>query len=384
MTARQLDTSPKRLRERAGALPAIAEARAAAAELPLLLVGGAVRDLMLGFDRVDVDLAVEAQPADVAELARRLDPGARVHDRFGTATARLGGTDVDLAATRAETYERPGALPAVRPASLGDDLARRDFTINAMALWLTGEPRLVDPHDGVADLEAGTLRTLHGRSFVDDPTRALRAARYAARLDLMLDRATEQGLRAADLATVSAERVEAELRRLAEEPDPARALRLLVDWGVAEANVELVETALGAREGTGWGEVADAATVLLGAGAVQAGRYRAPDTVGKARELAAVDASLPPSELTARARGHTGAELVIARALGAGWLDRYVGEWRDLRLEIGGADLLAAGIPEGPAIGRGLAAALAAKLDGQVEGRDQELATALEAARRHR
>jgi tRNA nucleotidyltransferase (CCA-adding enzyme) len=100
-----------------------------------------------------------------------------------------------------------------------------------------------------------------------------------------------------------------------------------------------------------------------------------------ARGLASLDPALPPSELTAKARGRSGVELVVARALGAEWLDRYVAEWRAVRLEIGGNDLLAKGVPEGPAVGRGLAAALAAKLDGEVEGREEELAKALEAAR---
>jgi tRNA nucleotidyltransferase (CCA-adding enzyme) len=381
MTAAEEDISPSRLRERADALPAITEVRDAAGTLPLFLVGGVVRDLILGLGRLDLDIAAEAMPADVAAFARRLDPAARVHERFGTATANVAGTTVDLAATRAELYEEPGALPSVRPASLADDLSRRDFTINAMALSLTGEARLVDPYGGLADLRAGKLRALHERSFVDDPTRALRAARYASRLDLVLDPETESALRAADLGTVSAERVEAELRRLAREPDPARALGLLVGWGLVEADVDLARAVLEVRDRPAWAGLADTAPVLLAGGAVEAGRYRAPDAIGTARELAVIDSSLPPSELAAKARGHGGVELVVARALGATWLDRYVAEWRAVRLEIDGNDLLDAGVPEGPAIGRGLAAALAAKLDGRVEGREQELAAALEAAR---
>jgi tRNA nucleotidyltransferase (CCA-adding enzyme) len=381
MTPPEQDISAERLRERAEELPAIAEVAAAAERLPLFLVGGAVRDLILGLDRVDVDLAVEAEPGAVAALARRLDPEARVHDRFGTATARVDGAPVDIAATRAETYERPGALPTVRPASLAEDLARRDFTINAMALAVTGEPRLVDGYGGLGDLRERRLRALHEHSFVDDPTRALRAARYATRLDLALDGATERGLRVADLVTVSAERVEAELRRLAAEAEPVRGLRLLVDWGLVEADVGLAESALRVRDRPGWRELADPASVLLVAGAVKGGQYRAPDAMTAARELAALDARHRPSELTARTRGRIGLELVVARALGASWLDRYVAEWRAVRLAIDGTDLLAAGIPEGPAIGRGLAAALAAKLDGEVEGREEELAAALPAAR---
>ena len=116
------------------------------------LVGGAVRDLLLGRDRADIDVAVEGE---VAELARRLGGEVRAHERFATATVRVDGLEVDLAATRSETYARPGALPEVRPASLAADLARRDFTVNAMAVPLAGDPELIDPHGGLEDLRAG-------------------------------------------------------------------------------------------------------------------------------------------------------------------------------------------------------------------------------------
>src|SRR4051812_3391282 len=178
----EAEISPQRLRQRIDAIPALAAVRDATGELDAYLVGGAVRDLVLGLDRIDLDVAVEAPGEAVAALARRIDPGARVHDRFGTATALAAGGQVDLAATRAELYPSPGALPQVRPATIAEDLARRDFTVNAMAVPLTAELRLVDPHGGLDDLQAARLRVLHDRSFIDDPTRALRAARYAARL----------------------------------------------------------------------------------------------------------------------------------------------------------------------------------------------------------
>jgi tRNA nucleotidyltransferase (CCA-adding enzyme) len=304
-----------------------------------------------------------------------------VHERFGTATARVGETQLDLAATRAESYERPGALPDVRPAGISDDLARRDFTVNAMAVPLTGDWALLDPHHGLADLSARVLRVLHERSFVDDPTRALRAARYAARLTLRIDPETDAWLRAADLETISAERVEAELRRLAAEPDPTAALSLLVEWGLAEANVELAGGALDVLRQSEWEGVADPATAFLAAGSVRAGRFGPMEGSDGGRTLASVDESRP-SALVAAARGRTGVELAIARALGAEWLDRYVTEWRFVRLEIDGDDLMKAGIDEGPGIGRGLSAALAAKLDGQMDGREQELAAAMKAAKR--
>jgi tRNA nucleotidyltransferase/poly(A) polymerase len=129
---------------------------------------------------------------------------------------------------------RPTPTPGrcrVSAASIEEDLARRDFTINAMAVPLKGDPELLDPHGGLDDLRAGLLRVLHERSFVDDPTRALRAARYAARFDYTLESTTEKLLRDADLSTVSEDRIQGELRRIAAEAEPARALALIVEWG---------------------------------------------------------------------------------------------------------------------------------------------------------
>src|SRR5204862_5738281 len=123
---------------------------------------------------------------ELTPLTERLGGETRAHERFATASVSVDGLEVDLAATRSETYPRPGALPEVRPASLDEDLARRDFTVNAMAVPLVGEPQLIDPHGGLGDLKRGELRVLHAGSFEDDPTRALRAARYAARYEFSL------------------------------------------------------------------------------------------------------------------------------------------------------------------------------------------------------
>jgi tRNA nucleotidyltransferase (CCA-adding enzyme) len=371
-----------RVGEQLGSFAPIQVLQRAASETPVYLVGGAVRDLILGAGSLDVDLdvAVEAPGEEVAALARRIDPGARVHDRFGTATVDVDGSLVDLAATRSEAYEHPGALPEVSWAGIDADLARRDFSINAMAIPLGGEARLLDPHRGLADLGEGVLRVLHSRSLVDDPTRALRAARYSARLDLEPEPETARLLRQSDLGTVSAERTEADLRRAASEPEPVAVLSLLVDWGLAEADLDLAEAALGVANRPEWAGIADRAGALLAAGAVRAGRFGPLEGGEGGREVAAADGSRP-SELVASARGRSGAELVIGRALGAEWLDRYVSEWRHVRLEITGGDLLAAGVPEGPAVGRGLTAALAAKIDGEVQGRDEELGAAIDAAR---
>ncbi len=375
--APQIDSS--NLRRRLDAVPGLEHAREAAARagVDAYVVGGTVRDLLLGLERADLDIVVEG---DNAAMVRELGGEARSYERFGTATVALDDHTVDVASARREVYPHPGALPEVSPGALADDLARRDFTVNAMAIPLAGEAEPIDPHGGMDDLAAGTLRALHERSFVDDPTRALRAARYAARLDLDVEPGTLAHVRQADLAAVSAERVEAELRRLACEPDPIETLGLVVDWGLAEANVELAAAALAVLERGRWGELADRAEVLLAAGEITAGGFRREAPLGAARELVAV---LPerPSVCVRSARGKTGVELVLARALGAAWLDDYVERWRDVRLEISGDDLLSAGVAQGPAIGHGLEAALGAKLDGEVHGREEELRVALDAAR---
>jgi len=372
MKPRDAQIDPARLAERLAALPGIERLREAAAGLPAYLVGGAVRDLLLDRDRADVDVAVEG---GVSELARRLGGAMRAHERFATAAVRVDGLEVDLAATRSETYERPGALPSVRPAPITDDLARRDFTVNAMAVPLAGSPQLIDPHGGLADLRSGELRVLHRLSFADDPTRALRAARYAARYGFALERRTAELLRGVDLSTVSIERVEAELRRLAGEPEARRGFEHLDEWGLVElapGAPELVGAVAELLDGEPWRGIVPRTDAVL---AAALGRG-----VSRARELVS-PAPARPSEAVERARGRSGVELALARAQGAAWLDRYVEKWRYVRLEIDGNDLLAAGVPEGPAVGRGLAEALRAKLDGEVEGREEELRAAIAAAR---
>jgi tRNA nucleotidyltransferase (CCA-adding enzyme) len=263
----------------------------------------------------------------------------------------------------------------VRPARLAEDLARRDFTDNAMAVPLLAGPELIDPHGGAPDLERGVLRVLHERSFVDDPTRSLRAARYAARYGFSVEPDTEHLLREADLDTVSRERVEAELRKLAAEPRAREGFDLLGEWGLValEAGaLELIDAVSELAESEPWRSAVRRDDAIL---AAALGRG-----LESARELAASEPPRP-SQAVAQARGHNAVSLALARGLGAEWLDRYVTKWRLVRLEIDGGDLLEAGIPEGPAIGRGLAAALRAKLDGEIAGREEELRVALAAAR---
>ncbi|HET6571418.1 MAG TPA: hypothetical protein VFG58_08030 [Solirubrobacterales bacterium] len=343
----------------------------AASEDPVYLVGGAVRDLLLGLPRSDVDLVVVG---DAAALAARLGADPVEHERFATAKATLDGHEIDIATARSETYARPGALPEVEPAAdIETDLARRDFTINAIALPLRGEPAPVDPFGGAADLEAGLLRALHERSFADDPTRAVRAARYAARFGFGLEPRTEELLRSADLETVSADRRRSELLRLAGEDEAVRGFELLADWGLIEPRPGGLALAASVDEllaAPPWSGTAPRDAALLAAAAGPAGgeealAHESPDRPSRAVELA---------------NGRDAVELLLARALGAEWLDRYLERWRHVRLEIDGDDLIAAGVPQGPALGRGLQRALSRKLDGELDGRDEELTVALEAA----
>ena len=377
----------------AAAYPELAEVAAAAPD-PVYLVGGAVRDLILGRGRADIDLVVEGDPAALA-AALGAEPLAS-HSRFGTVKVDWNGEELDLAASRRESYARPGALPTVElDAPIRTDLARRDFTVNAMAIPLAEPADLLDPYDGQVDLRDGLLRVIHDRSFVDDPTRAIRAARYASRFGFGIEPHTRELLQAADLTTVTPERRAEELRRLAREERGVRGLELLAGWGLVEPRPGGESFAL-ARDvdrllaAPAWvGEVDRADAILTAAGVLDppgvdptgpADSSHADDgadPVARATELAGARPQRP-SEGAALARGVDPLVLVLARAKGAAWLDDWL-RWRDVTLEIGGADLTAAGL-SGPAIGRGLDAALAAKLDGEALTRADELRVALAAA----
>ena len=351
--------------------PELEAVRQAAAE-PVFVVGGAVRDLLLDRPRADLDLVVVG---DAATLAARLGGAEIEHQRFGTVKVEVEGHEVDIASARTESYPAPGALPVVAPAkSIEEDLGRRDFTINAIAVPL-GEPRLIDPHGGQADLDRGLLRVLHGRSFGDDPTRALRAARYAARFGFELEPETEALLRGADLTTVSADRRRAELERLAAEPTAPRGFELLAEWGAIDLRpdgLELLEAVDELLENPHWAELVSRERALVAA---------ALGPPGDEAVLASMEMPRPGEGVEAAERRNP-VELILARAMGATWLDRYLTSWRQVKLEIDGDDLIAAGVAQGPAIGRGLRAARTAKLEGEIRGRDEELATALAAALR--
>ncbi len=397
------------LRERIRALPGMERLLPALAGLPPVhLVGGAVRDLLLGQPVVDVDLAVEGDgPRTARELAARLDGDVSPHERFGTATVRAGTFAFDIAATRSETYPEPGALPVTQPAGLSEDLGRRDFAINAMAAALQGDElgHLHDPHGGSADLDAGVVRVLHDRSFIDDPTRLLRAVRYEVRLDFKMDEPTEELAREAArrkaLATVSGPRIRDGLLDLLGEHAAPRGVARLMELRLLETlggdltgDPDLVASAkLGAGETS-----ADPALSALAALAspepdaawVKSLALRADErdavlrAARKAPQLAkTVRADMPDSAIHALLHCEHPETLALTLAYGApgGPILRYLADLQGVRLEITGKDLVDAGVPESRALGYALEETLRKKLDGQLSGRDEELRFALEVAR---
>jgi tRNA nucleotidyltransferase (CCA-adding enzyme) len=207
------------------------------------VVGGALRDWLLGSAAVtDLDIAIDGDACALARASQARHGGEiTLHTRFNTATWLTGGEAIDLAMTRAERYARPAALPEVRHAPIEEDLGRRDFSINAIALNLDdigdAGASLIDPYHGRQDLNQRVLRVLHGASFEDDPTRLLRGARYASRLAFDLTPETESLARASvtRLRDVSGERLKSDFELIFGDARPARALALLAGWGVFRA-----------------------------------------------------------------------------------------------------------------------------------------------------
>ncbi len=203
----------------------------------LYLVGGVVRDLLLGRKNLDLDLVVEGDAIALAnELADEKQGKLVTHQRFGTAKVTWDGWSADVATARSETYAKACALPTVNPSTIKADLFRRDFTINAMAVELNPVlyGQLLDLYGGLADLERKIIRVLHEKSFIDDATRIWRAIRYEQRLDFQLEPETLQFVkRDADyLKKVSGDRIRHELELIFKEEFPEKALRRADELGV--------------------------------------------------------------------------------------------------------------------------------------------------------
>lgn len=377
------------------ALPGGRVLRRAAAEgsAPAYLVGGAVRDLLLGRAPRELDVAVEGDPEG---LVGALGGEAERHPRFGTAVVRGDGWCVDVARCRSERYAHPGALPDVAPADIRTDLARRDATVNAIAVALADGEVIAAPH-ALEDLRDGWLRILHAGSFVDDPTRLWRLARYRARLGFELEPGTavlaREAVGGGALGTVSGVRIGNELRLALREDDPAGALASAAGLGLASwldpdrvritaaldlappggrADLVILAAALDPAAGAelldDLGFPAWERDVVLRALAVRRGEHR--------------PAGDRPSDVAAAYRGLPDEAVALAPAAQCDAARRWLGELRDVRLAIGGDDLIAAGVPEGPEVGARLAATLAGVLDGDVAPtREAQLAAALGSSR---
>jgi tRNA nucleotidyltransferase (CCA-adding enzyme) len=357
-------------------------------------VGGAVRDVLLGSRPHEIDFVVVGDAVAVARrAAERLGGRITVHERFGTATVEAEEATFDLASARRERYERPGALPVVElGASLDADLARRDFTVNAIALHLADGALTFHP-GAREDLAERQLRVLHDASFQDDPTRLLRMARYAARLGFEVEPHTDAlaaaAIAAGALDTVTGSRLGAELRLLAREPQPA-ALAALEPHGLGKAllgpafavDPELAARAIALTPRDGDPGLAALATTLVGASDVAAvlDRLAFPayerETVAAAAAATALPA-LTDVELWRALRDARPETVAVAGALGDPEAAR---RWHDevshRRLAISGHDLVAAGL-HGPAVGAALDAATEAMLEGRAPGREEQLAAAL-------
>jgi len=196
----------------------------------LYLVGGVVRDLLLGQTNLDLDLVVEGNAIELAQQLAEINQGKiTIHPRFNTAKLQWDRWSADLATARSETYAKPGALPTITPGSINDDLFRRDFTINAMAIELNpnhyGE--LIDRYEGRDDLKHKLIRVRHEKSFTDDATRIWRGLRYEQRLNFQLEPTTLKLLKRdiPMLDTISGDRIRYELECILQEEFPEKVLR---------------------------------------------------------------------------------------------------------------------------------------------------------------
>ncbi|MBI1733791.1 MAG: CCA tRNA nucleotidyltransferase [Candidatus Rokubacteria bacterium] len=401
--------------------PAVADLLSAAAALAeeqratAWLVGGVVRDLLRG-DAVaghDVDIVVEGDGHRLARaLGERTGGTVVLHERFLTASVEVAGVGtVDVITARSERYERPGALPRVMPAGIRHDLERRDFTVNAMAVALARDRRLVDPHGGRADLARRRLTILHPLSFVEDPTRMFRAARYAARLGFTLDawtaRCQQLALRLAPYPALSGPRIVAELDRILRDAHPEQALarlgragafrlldprhrftaatarrvaarpetlRWLADARIAAAPIDVLLVTLVADQPRA---VAHASLVRLGlSGEPLARLERALDAAQALPAALAGDAR--PSARARRLRGRSAIELAWIALAGGDAGRRAVTEYATRTAAIapalGGDDVIALGVPRGPEVAEVLDALRDARLDDDVRDRDGEAA----------
>ena len=332
----------------------------------LYLVGGTVRDLLLGRSSRDLDV-VALTPVEPLATALQQQLGGKLgcHGDFLTCSLALPALTLDLATARSEHYPHPGALPVVQASDLHHDLHRRDFSVNTFALRLTGPPTRLSVPGADADLEAGTLRVLHERSFFDDPTRMVRGSRLAGRLGFDYDAQTRQALLDALTAGVhkhvSPARFKNELLLTLAEPAVAPALTHLAESGVLAALYGLSVGPLIARLDAlkpGIPLESYLLALLL--------PLESAEAVAHVRKF-----SWPERVLTARTRllagerARTDAERTLIRAEHPDEPTVYS--------QVQGSDVLSLGLPAGPEVGGVLRRVGRARRDGQVASFAAEL-----------
>ena len=383
-------------------------ARISAANLPraTYIVAGVVRDALLGHAFRDVDLATEG---DAIDAVRAAFPGARItsHEAFRTASVSVDDTTIDVVTARKETYATSGALPDVTPASIDDDLRRRDFTINSLAVRLDTDAPILDPTDGLGDLQRGLIRAHHDRSFEDDPTRIYRALRYAARLSFAIEPHTDTHLRASMdfVQNVSGARVrhEVELMLLEANADglgAAHAIGALaalhpgLSWDERRSRSLASESfATIPRLPFGFALLSSRASMEEAAGIIdrlRLGRQEASAVTGMTAMRDVVRTlrrpGAKPSGVVVLLDRYPLATVAAFAAtsddpIAAQLALRYLGEWRNERPLLHGDDLVALGVPEGPQIQKGLQLIRAARLDGWASDEGDERALALRFAK---
>ena len=368
---------------------------------PVYLVGGPVRDALLGAGALDLDFAVEGDATGLARLlAERLGWSVIAHARFGTATVSTEDIRIDLVTARRESYRRPGALPEVTPGSIGDDLSRRDFSINAMALPLSPpDAGVLDPLGGLNDLKMGVVRTLHPLSFVDDPTRMMRAVRYEQRFGFTMERETRDAVSSAVSAgymdAVSGDRWRHELERMLDEASPVAPLLRAVELGLLAGLHPALADDSGLRRATKSAEPDECLVALFNPlslldteDVIQrlrlSGRRAAlaRDTIGlKESEPQIRAAAGRPSELARILEGREPAAIsawaeLTSDEVVANALRLYFAELQFVKPKLSGATLLDMGATEGPLVGEILARLRDARLDGAVNSENEEIALA--------
>ena len=369
------------------------------------LVGGAVRDALLGLRVTDIDIAVVGMTSGLPRgVARALNGNVAARSQFNTFSLNVSGRHIDLAMARHESYARPGALPAVAPGTLQQDLARRDFAINAMAVSLAENSfgDLTDPFHGCADLESGVVRVLHDERFRDDATRILRAARYAVRLGFTLEAHTERLLTrdCSYLDTISSARLRDEFDRLLREGRAASILQTMDRLGALQSihpALAISPRTLGALRQVERSDYAEEPSLLLSILAYDMDANEKTSFIERLRLSSrsakiVLDTGLarsrileaPPSPVLSRSDLYRrlnsldesavlGSALSAADTPQASGLMLFLDELRHIEPVLKGNDLLELGVPQGPLVGEMLKDLHTARLDDRVNTRQDEI-----------